>query len=54
MAEILFDESKFALLPEQGAFLRAQVSMSDAEGLLKAGVGGHWEVLFWILGWHKV
>ena len=36
-AEILFDDSEFALLPGQGAFVRAQVSVSDTEGPLEAG-----------------
>ena len=36
-AEVLFDNSKFAPLPGQEAFLRAQVSLSDPEGLLEGG-----------------
>lgn len=38
-AEILFDDSEFALLPGQGAFVRAQVSVSDTEEPLEAGEG---------------
>lgn len=36
-AEILFNDSMFALLPGQGAFVRAQVSVLGAEGQLEGG-----------------
>lgn len=36
-AEVSFDNSKFAVLPGQEAFLKAQVSVSDPEGLLEGG-----------------
>lgn len=36
-AEVLFNDSQFALLPGQEAFVRAQVSVSDPEGPLEAG-----------------
>lgn len=36
-AEILFNDSTFALLPGQGAFVRAQVSVLGIEGLLEGG-----------------
>lgn len=43
-AEILFDDLMFALLPGQGAFVRAQVSVLGTEGQLEggreAGIGG--------------
>lgn len=34
-AEILFNDSIFTLLPGQEAFVRAQVCVSDTEGLLE-------------------
>lgn len=36
-AEILFDDTMFALLPGQEAFVRAQVSVLGTEGLLEGG-----------------
>lgn len=36
-AEILFNDSVYALLPGQEAFVRAQVSVLGTEGLLKGG-----------------
>lgn len=36
-AEILFNNSKFALLAGQGMFVRSQVTSPDTEGLLDRG-----------------
>ncbi|XP_010626652.3 integrin alpha-M-like, partial [Fukomys damarensis] len=36
-AEILFNDSTFALLPGQGMFVRSQVAVSGTEGLLEGG-----------------
>lgn len=36
-AEILFNDSVFALLPGQGMFVRSQVAVSSTEGLREGG-----------------
>lgn len=44
-AEIMFNNSTFTLLPGQGAFVRAQVPVLDAEELLEGEGLGLWRSL---------
>lgn len=50
-AEILFNDSMFALLPGQGMFVRSQVTGSEAEGRLEGG--GETGFIKIISGWGR-